>query len=159
MIDKILSGMGNSNLGQRFYTWAAKPGSDKILNRTLPQIETVIATGFHVLATARQDIDKDRKNLLQIQNVGTGLAGLTLGTALSMGIGKFGEKVIDNLDPQKIPPEKLNQIRAGMRIGIPTTTMCFCMRFLLPSVVALFSGKVMDKVRDKREQKKIDCKA
>ena len=33
------------------------------------------------------------------------------------------------------------------------------MRFLLPSLLAGFSGKLMDKAREKRQQQKLDIKA
>ena len=160
MIDKILSGIGNSKASQKFYKWATNPKNEKILNQRLPQAETVIATSLYMISTARQkNIDKDRKDMLQIQNVASGVAGLCVASALSKKVGNFGEKVIKGLDPEKIPPENIKQIGAGLRVGIPLVTTAFCMRFLIPSAIALFSEKVMDKVRDKREEhRKLDLK-
>lgn len=160
MIDKILSTVGNSNVGQKFFKWASNPANEKFLNQTLPQLETVVATGCYMVSTARQkNIDKDQRDMLQIQNVASGVAGLTLATVMSRKIGKFGEEVINNLDPKKIPIKDIGKVKAGIRVGIPLVTTALCMRFIIPSAIAMFSGKIMDKVRDKREQKKLNYKA
>ena len=160
MIDKILSTVGNSNAGQRFFKWAVNPANEKILNQTLPQIETIIATGCYMASTARQkNIDKDQRDMLQIQNVASGVVGLTLATVMSRKIGKFGEDVIKHLDPKKIPIENMSKVQTGLRVGIPLVTTALCMRFIIPSAIAMFSGKIMDKVRANREQKKLNYKA
>ncbi len=159
MIAKILSGIGNSNAGQRFFKWASQPSSEKILNQTLPQVETVFSTACYMISTQKQkNIDDDRKKMLQIQHITSGLVGLTIASAANKGISKFGEKVIENIDPAKVNPESIKQISTGLRVGLPIVTTAFCMRFLIPSCIALFSGKIMDKVRDRRE-KKLDIKA
>ena len=158
MIDKILSGIGNSKASQKFYKWAVNPKNEKILNQTLPQIETVIATSCYVASTARQkNIEKEQRDMLQIQNVTSGIAGLCVASVLSKKVSAFGEKVIEGLDPNKIPEENIKQIGTGLRVGIPLVTTAFVMRLLIPSAIALFSGKVMDKRRDK--QSKLDFKA
>ena len=160
MIDKILSGIGNSNTGQKFYRWASQPASEQMLNRTLPQIETIFSTACYMISTAKQkNIDSDRKKMLQIQHVASGAVGLTISSIANKAISNFGEKVIQHLDPKKVNPDSIRQISAGLRIGLPIVTTAFCMRFLIPSCIALFSGKVMDKVREKREHKKLDTKA
>ena len=159
MIDKILSNVGNSRTGQKFFKWAVNPANEKILNQTLPQVETVVATGCYMISTAKQkNIDKDRKDMLQIQHIASGVVGLTLATAMSNKIGKFGEAVIEQLDPKKIPSKELDGISSGIRVGIPLITTALCLRFLIPSAIAMFSGKIMDKVRAGREHKKLDCK-
>ena len=159
MIDKILSTMGNGKTAQKFFKWASNPANEKILNQTLPQIETVIATGCYMLSTARQkNIDKDQKDMLQIQNVASGAVGLTLATVISRKVGKFGEDVIKHLDPGKISLESMEKVKTGLRVGIPLVTTAMCMRFLIPSAIAMFSGKIMDKVRDKRGKNKVDFK-
>ena len=97
MIDKILSNIGSSRTGQRFFKWACKPASEKFLNNTLPQIETLLATTCYVISTAKQkNIDDDRKKMLQIQNVASGLVGIGIASSANRAIGKFGEKVIEN---------------------------------------------------------------
>lgn len=160
MIDKILAGIGDSRVSQKFYKWAANPKNEKFLNQKLPQLETVVATGCYMASTAKQkNIDKDRRDMLQIQNVASGVAGICIASALSKKVSDFGEKVIQGLDPEKIPPEKGKQIATGLRVGIPLVTTAFVMRLVIPSAIALFSGKVMDKVREKREErKKLDLK-
>lgn len=154
MIDKVLAHMGNSNTGQKFFKWASQPMSEKMLNHTLPQIETVLATGCYMFSTARQkNIDDDRKKMLQIQNVASGVVGITIASAANRAIGKFGEKVIENLDPKKVNPDSIKQISNGLRIGLPLIVTSFCMRALIPTFVAMFSGKTMDIMREKRKNK------
>ena len=154
MIDKVLSTIGNSKTGQKFFKWASQPKSERFLNQTVPQIETVITTGCYMISTAIQkDIDDDRKDMLQIQHATSGLVGLAISSKANKKISEYGEEIIKNLDKNKIQPEAIRNISKGLRVGLPIATTAFCMRFLIPSVIALFSGKVMDKVRDKREHK------
>ncbi len=160
MIAKILSKIGNSSAGQKFFSWASNPKNERLLNQTLPQLETIVATGCYMYATAKQkSIDKDQRDMLQIQNVASGAVGLTLATVMSKKISKFGESVIGYLDPKKFSTDDLARVRTGLRVGIPLATTALCMRLIIPSAVALFSGRVMDKVRDKRKEAIIDYKA
>lgn len=157
MIDKILSGIGNSSKGQQFFKWASQASSEKFLNNTIPQLETLLATGCYVYSTSKQkNIDKEQRDLLQIQNVASGIVGITIASVANRAIGRFGDSVIKHLDTNKINPNSIKQISTGLRIGLPIATTAFCMRFLIPSCIALFSGKVMDKIREKR---KLDIKA
>ena len=155
MITKILTKVAKSNVGQKFYKWASQVESEKFLNNTLPQVETILATGCYVWSTALQDgIDEDRRSLLQIQNIGSGVVGLFASSWANSKISKYEEKIISQLDTKKIDPKSIRQISAGLRVGLPILTTGICMRFLIPSVIALFSGKVMDKVRtDKLDYK------
>ena len=151
-ITKILVNIAKSKPGQAFYKWASQPKSEQFLNTTLPQVETVLATGCYVWSTARQkNIDKDRKNLLQIQNIGSGIVGLFVSSWANKKISNYGEKLIKQLDTNKIDPKSIRQISSGLRVGLPILTTGICMRFLIPSVIALFSGKMMDSVRDSRK--------
>lgn len=159
MIDKILSTIGNSKTSQKFFKWASQPDAEKFLNSTLPQIETAAATSCYIYSTAKQkNIDDDRKKLLQLQNIGSGVVGITIASTASRAVGKFGEKVIENLDTDKVNPDSIKRISTGIRVGLPIMVTSFCMRFLVPSCIALFSGKIMDKVRNKRNDR-LDVKA
>lgn len=159
MIDKILAKAGNSNAGQKFFKWAAKPANEKVLNHVLPQVETVIATGCYMVSTARQkNIDEDRRSMLQIQHFCSGIVGLFVASAASKKVSSYGEEVIKCLDPSKVLLESISKIKAGLRVGLPILTTMFCMRFLIPSAIALFSGRIMDRVRDKRKEE-LDIKA
>lgn len=154
MIQKVLTKIGDSQTGQRFFKWASKPESERFLNHTLPQVETVIATGCYVASTAMQkNIDEEQRKLLQIQNIASGVVGLFISTAASKKISKFGEQVIDCLDPKKFPPNEMEKVKTGLRVGLPIATTIFCMRCLIPSAIALFSGKVMDREREKKKGK------
>ena len=160
-ISKILAAIANSKTGQKFYRWACDPNKEKFFNNTLPQIETVLSTGCYVVSTAKQkNIDDDRKKLLQIQNIGSGIAGVVIGSWANRKIGKFGEDLIKELDPKKIDPKSIRQISNGIRIGLPILTTCILMRLITPTLIAAFSGKAMDREREKRAaQQKLDLKA
>ena len=158
-VSKILESIAKSKPGQKFYKWCASPGKDVFLNNTLPQIETVFATGCYILSTERQkNIDRDRKNLLQIQNVGSGIVGLAMGTAANHWVSKKADGIIQHLDPTKLDPKALRKVSTGLRVALPILSTAICMRFLIPTAIACFSGKAMDKVREKREQQKLDIK-
>ena len=66
-ISDILARIANSKTGQKIAKWATQPNKEKMLNHTLPQVETVLSTACYVYSTAKQkNIDEDRKKLLQI---------------------------------------------------------------------------------------------
>jgi hypothetical protein len=150
-VSDILARIANTRYGQKIAKWATQPNKDRLLNHTLPQVETVLSTGCYIWSTAKQkDIDKERKQLLQIQNVGSGAVGLVLAGAANRWIGNKGEEIIKYIDPKKVDPKSLRQISTGIRVGLPILTTAVCMRFLIPSFIALFSGKIMDKAREKK---------
>lgn len=157
MISKILAAIGNSKTGQRFYNWAAQPKSETFLNNTLPTIETAFSTACYMISTARQkNIDSDRKKMLQIQHVASGVAGMTVGSIANRGISKYTNKVIEHLDPKKIDPNSIKQISTGLRVITPILTTAFIMRFATPVIISMFSGKAMDKVREKRNKNNVN---
>ena len=160
MIDKILANVGNSKIGNKFFAWSSKPDSEKFLNNTIPQIETAFSTACYMFSTAKQkNIDDDRKKMLQIQHVASGLVGIIIASKANRAVGKFGEKVIENLDTSKINADVIKQISTGIRIAIPLLVTSCIMRFLIPSAIACFSGKAMDKVRENRDKsKRLDLK-
>ena len=153
-ISRLFEYIAKSKPGQKFYNWCTKPKSEYFLNNTLPQIETVLSTSCYVWSTARRkEIDKDQRDLLQIQNVGSGVVGLLISSWANRKVGKLGEDIITHLDTQVIDPKSIRKITNGLRVGLPIVTTAFCMRFLIPSVLAAFSGKMMDKIREKRDNK------
>lgn len=150
-INKIFEGIAKSNAGQKFYKWCASPGKDKFLNNTLPQVETVLATSCYVWSTARQKkIDDDRKKLLQIQNIGSGVVGLVLGSAANRWVSKQADNIIKDLDPNVLDPKAIRKVSTGLRVGLPIVTTALLMRCLIPVGISVFSGKMMDKQREKR---------
>lgn len=156
-VSKVFEWFAKTQTGQKIYKWCSEGNHDKFLNHTLPQCETILSTAIYVWSTAKQkNIDEDRKNLLQIQNVGSGVIGLVLAGAANRWVGKQGEAIIKDLDTKKIDPKSIRQISTGIRVILPIVTTAIVMRFLLPSLLAGFSGKVMDKVR---ERKNLDLKA
>ena len=156
MISKILAHLGDSKTGQKFFNWASQPKSESFLNNTLPTIETAFSTACYMYSTAKQkNIDSDRKKMLQIQHVASGVAGMTIGSIANRAISKTVENVIPHLDPKKIDPESLKQVSTGLRIIAPLICTTAIMRLVTPTIIALFSGKAMDKVRDNRGKKSV----
>ena len=159
-ISRIFENFAKSKTGQKIYKWACERKSEHFLNNTLPQVETVLSTACYVWSTAKQkNIEKDQRDLLQIQNVGSGLIGLAIGSWANRKVGKLGEDIIKDLDPKKLDPKAIRKISTGLRVGLPIMSTAIVMRFLLPSLLAGFSGKLMDKAREKRQQQKLDIKA
>ena len=163
-ISNLLANIAKTKPAEKFFKWAGKPGSDQFLNNTLPQVETVLSTACYVWSTARQkNIEKDQKDLLQIQNIGSGLVGLAVGSYANRKVSKFGEALIKELDPKKIDPKAIRQISSGIRVALPLAMTGVIMRLGIPTILALFSGKWMDKVRENRKvptgQIKLDKKA
>lgn len=155
-VNRIFENFAKSKVGTKIYKWACKPNSEQFLNNNLPQIETVLSTACYVWSTARQkNIEKEQRDLLQIQNIGSGVIGLALGSAANKWIGKKTESIIKDLDPKVVDPKSLRKISTGLRIIAPIIATGTVMRFFLPSVLAAVSGKMMDKVRENK-QKKLD---
>lgn len=155
-VSNLLTNIAKTKPAQKFYKWCCKPKSEKFLNNNLPQIETVLSTGCYIWSTAKQkNLEKDEKQLLQVQNVGSGLVGLGIGSWANKKVGKWGDAIIKDLDPTKLDPKSIRKITTGIRIGLPILSTAVCMRWLIPCALAGFSGKWMDKVREKR---KLDTK-
>lgn len=153
-VNKIFEAFAKSKTGTKIYTWATKPKSEQFLNNNLPQVETVLSTACYIWSTAKQkNIEKEQKDLLQIQNIGSGIIGLALGSAANKWIGKQTEAIIKDLDPKVLDPKAIRKISTGLRVIAPIIATGTVMRFFLPTVLAAFSGKVMDRVREKKQHK------
>lgn len=147
-VSKILESIAKTKPAQKVYGWCAEQGHDKILNHTLPQVETVLSTACYVWSTERQNkIPREQKNLLQVQNVGSGLVGLVVASTANRWVGKKGEEIIKHLDPEKLDPKVIRKCSTGIRVGLPILTTAIVMRYAIPVALAVFSGKFMDKVR------------
>ena len=158
-ISKIFEAFAKSKAGQKFYKWAASPGKDRFLNNTLPQVETVLATSCYVWSTAKQkNIEKEQKDLLQIQNIGSGVVGIAVGTAANKWISNQTDAIVKDLDPKKLDPKSLRKVSTGLRVIAPILTTAILMRCIIPTALAAMSGKMMDKKREVQEQK-LDVKA
>lgn len=159
-ISKIFEAIAKSKAGQKFYKWCASPGKDKFLNNTLPTLETAFSTGCYIWSTAKQkNIDDDRRRLLQYQNVLSGGVGMILGTAANRWVSKQSEAIIKDLDPKVLDPKAIRKVSTGLRVGLPIAATSLLMRWVIPTIIAGVSGKLMDREREKREtMKKLDVK-
>lgn len=155
MINNILAKAGDSKTGQAFFNWASQPKSEKFLNNTIPTIETAFSTACYMYATAKQkNIDSDRKKMLQIQHVCSGVAGMAVGSVANRAISNHAEEVIKHLDPKKVEPESIKQVSTGLRVLAPMAITGLIMRFATPVLVSLFSSYAKDKVNLPKQEKK-----
>lgn len=152
-VNKIFESFAKSKLGQNLYKHCVGEKADNFLNNTLPTVETIFSTACYCYATAkRKEIPKDQRDLLQWQNVLSGLAGVTLGTVANRWISKQTDKIVKDIDPKVLDPKALRKVSTGLRIITPIIATGVIMRFLLPTITAGVSGKIMDKQREKRGQ-------
>ena len=159
-INKIFETLAKSKVGQKVYGWCAEgPAREKFLNNSLPTLETVVSTGLYCFSTAKQkNLEKEQKDLLQWQNVLSGVAGVVIGTATNRYFYKKAEEVIKDIDPTKFDPKSLRKISTGIRVITPMICTACIMRWIAPSVTAFISGKIMDKKREQVSQNKLDIK-
>lgn len=157
-VNKIFEYIAKTKAGQKVYGWCAEgPAREKFLNNSLPTLETVVSTGLYCYSTAKQkNLEKEQKDLLQWQNVLSGVAGVAVGTATNRYFYKKAEGVIKDIDPTKFDPKSLRKISTGIRVITPMICTAFIMRWIAPSVTAFISGKIMDKKRESNCQKKLD---
>lgn len=163
-ISDIFTKISKTKPVQRFFTWANSPSKDHFLNKNLPQLETILATGTYCYSTyKRKEIPKDQRDLLQVQNVFSGACGLVVAGGLNRWVYKQGEKIIKDIDPKNIESAKaLRKISTGVRIAGPLICTSLCMRWILPCFGAKFSTELLQKIREHKEkahEKKLDIKA
>ena len=136
--------------GTKLYKWAAREKGQKFLYNTMPTMETCLSTIAYVAATERQkDLDRREKNILQWQNVLSGILGMSLGTYLNRKVFAFGDKIIENLDQKKI--EDVHKIKGAVRVLLPIATTALIMRFCAPVVTAYISGVIEERKAKKQK--------
>ena len=138
--------------GTKLYKWAASEKGQKWLCNSLPTCETILSTAIYVASTEHQkNLERREKNVLQWQNVLSGVLGATIGTVLNRKVFAFGDKIIANVDPKKVPDA--HKIMGAVRVALPLFTTALLMRFTLPVITAYVSG-VIEEYRAKN--KKLD---
>ena len=92
--------------------------------------------------------------MLQWQNVLSGVLGMAAGTYLNRKVFDFGDKIIDKIDPKKVPDA--HKIKGAIRVALPLATTAVLMRLISPTVAAFVSGEIEER---KAQKKKLDIKA
>ena len=142
---------------QKFYKKACDPKHDAFFNNTLPTLESVASTICYVVATEKQDgIPRSQKNVLQWQNVLSGVAGVAIGSVLNRKVTGFANKLIPLINKEHI--EDVHKVIAGTKVVLPLIATALLMRLVMPVVVAQASTMIEDHRRAKKNQK-IDVKA
>ena len=139
-----------SDLGQKFYRFAANPKNEKFFNNTLPTLESLLSGGVYIWATARQkNIDERRRHLLQVQNVLTTLGGVCLGQFVNRKVSDYAEKVIPYIKEECVRKD-LHKVVTGLKIFLPLIGTACIMRLGLPVLASIISGKVEEKRYEKK---------
>ena len=142
---------------QKFYKKACDPKHDAFFNNTLPTLETAVSTAFYCFATEKQkDIPREQKNVLQWQNVLSGVAGMAIGSVANRKVTKFANKLVPLIDKEHV--EDVHKVIAGTKVVLPLIATALLMRLVMPVVVAQASTMIEDHRRAKKNQK-IDVKA
>ena len=142
---------------QNFYKKACDPKHDAFFNNTLPTLESVASTICYVVSTSKQkDIPKAQKNVLQWQNVLSGVAGVAIGSVANRKVTKFANKLVPLIDKEHV--EDVHKVVAGTKVVLPLIATALLMRLVMPVVVAQASTMIEDHRRAKKNQK-IDVKA
>ena len=142
---------------QKFYKKACDPKHDAFFNNTLPTLETVASTLCYIVSTEKQrEIPREQKNVLQWQNVLSGVAGMAIGSVANRKVTKFANKLVPLIDKEHV--EDVHKVVAGTKVVLPLIATALLMRLVMPVVVAQASTMIEDHRRAKKNQK-IDIKA
>ena len=142
---------------QNFYKKACDPKHDAFFNNTLPTLETVASTLCYIVSTEKQkEIPREQKNVLQWQNVLSGVAGIAIGSMANRKVTKFANKLVPLIDKEHV--EDVHKVVAGTKVVLPLIATALLMRLVMPVVVAQASTMIEDHRRAKKN-KKIDVKA
>ena len=142
---------------QNFYKKVCDPKHDAFFNNTLPTLETVASTLCYIVSTEKQNgIPREQKNVLQWQNVLSGVAGVAIGSVANRKVTKFANKLVPLIDKEHV--EDVHKVVAGTKVVLPLIATALLMRLVMPVVVAQASTMIEDHRRAKKN-KKIDVKA
>jgi hypothetical protein len=134
---------------KKFNNFMLNPKNERLFNEGLPLLSSAVCTGSYIYATAHdKKIPKERKPILQIQNVVNGVIGILISAKLNQWAYKKTEKVIQNLQPKLI--KDYETVIHGTRIAVPIAITSLVMRLLVSSGSVLISDVI------KRNNKKLD---
>lgn len=133
---------------QKFYKKACDPKNAGFFNNTLPTLETLASTACYVVATERRkDIPREQKNVLQWQNVLSGVAGMAVGSYMNRKVSKFANELAPKIDKKICDVHK---VEAGLKVGLPLLATALIMRFVMPIVTTQASTMIEDYRRAKK---------
>ena len=108
------------------------------------------------MATKKQrDIPRDQKNVLQWQNVLSGVAGVAIGSVLNRKVTGFANKLIPLINKEHI--EDVHKVIAGTKVVLPLIATALLMRLVLPVIVAQTSTMIEDYRRNKKKELNIQA--
>lgn len=133
---------------QKFYKKACDPKNAGFFNNTLPTLETLASTACYVVATERRkDIPREQKNVLQWQNVLSGVAGMAVGSYMNRKVSKFANDLAPKIDKKICDVHK---VEAGLKVGLPLLATALIMRFVMPIITTQASTMIEDYRRAKK---------
>lgn len=134
-VTNLLTKFSTSQKGQQLFSKMAN--KEYFLNNTLPLINSGVCTASYIYATAHdKKIPKERKPILQWQNIINFVAGVVISAKLNKWASKKGEEVIKHLKPEVI--KGFEDVVTGARIAIPmvVTSLVFRLGVSSGSVLA-----------------------
>ena len=141
---------------QKFYKKACDPKHDAFFNNTLPTLETVASTLCYIVSTEKQNgIPREQKNVLQWQNVLSGVAGIAIGSVANRKVTKFANKLVPLIDKEHV--EDVHKVVAGTKVVLPLIATALLMRLVLPVIVAQTSTMIEDYRRNKKKELNIQA--
>ena len=141
---------------QKFYKKACDPKHDAFFNNTLPTLESVSSTLCYIVSTEKQqDIPREQKNVLQWQNVLSGVAGVAIGSIANRKVTKFANKLVPLINKEHI--EDVHKVIAGTKVVLPLITTALLMRLVLPVIVTQTSTMIEDHRRNKKKELNIQA--
>ena len=141
---------------QKFYKKACDPKHDAFFNNTLPTLESVASTLCYIVSTEKQNgIPREQKNVLQWQNVLSGVAGVAIGSVLNRKVTGFANKLVPLIDKEHV--EDVHKVVAGTKVVLPLIATALLMRLVLPVIVAQTSTMIEDHRRNKKKELNIQA--
>ena len=139
-----IKAFAESKIGTKLYKWAASEKGQKWLCNSLPTCETVLSTVIYIGSTEHQkNLDRREKNVLQWQNILSGVLGAIAGTYLNRKVFAFGDEILKYVDPKKVPD--VHKVQGAVRVLLPLLTTALLMRFCAPVITAYASGEIEER--------------
>lgn len=140
--------IASTKIGQNIYKKMLNPKHDDFYNKTLPIIETTVASSFYVVSTqVQKNIDDKSKKAMQYQNIYSWLFSVLLAIPMNKSVTKLGKNIIKELKPECV--KDVNKVINGISVGLPLAVVTCINRFALPVLFTPLSSKMRNRIDKK----------
>ena len=145
--------IATSKWGQKIYNKALNPKNDAFWDKTLPIIETSVASTAYIINTelGTKDLDKKSRQAIQIQNVLSWVASVAISIPMNKKLNKTTKAIEKKLKPEIM--EDFHKVKQGLSIAFPLLFVTVLNRALIPSLLVPISSNIRDKYIDKNSAK------